>query len=106
MIEMILRNWNSIVSIASVAWGAISIVYILRGIPRRVEILEEWKGNYELEKLPPRVTTLEGDVKRIEKEIYTIKADLQENSRVTYSTYQLVKEMRDEFVRRAVRNEK
>lgn len=104
MPKFIIANWKSFVAIASMVWSAFCFVYIMYGLPPRVGALEKWVKEYELEKLPPRVTNLEGDVKSLEKEIYTLKADLQENYRVTMNTYQLVKELRDSLVLESLRN--
>lgn len=104
MLKFWLANWKDIVAVAGLIWSAFCFVYILYGLPSRVQNLEQWVKGYEMERLPPRVISLESDVKGFEKEIYIIKADLQENYRITINTYDLVKEMRDEIIRESIRS--
>lgn len=103
MSKFMVENWKNLVAIMSVIWSGFCFVYILSGLPSRVKTLEAFMVEYQMERIPPRVITLEGDVKNLEKEISVIKADLQENYRITLNTYQLVKEMRDELVRETFR---
>lgn len=102
IIDFIFNNARNIIYALGLIWSTFGFLYLLHGLPKRMEALEEWRKEYEGERLPPRVGTLETDVKRIEKEIYTIKADLQENNRITLNTYELVKDMRDELVRHSI----
>lgn len=104
MIKFWLQNWKNVVGISALCWSAFGFLYILWGLPHRVEVLEEEVTAINIEKLPPRVGNLESNVKSLEKDMYQIKADLQENHRITLNTYQLVKEMRDSIVFEALRN--
>lgn len=95
MSKFIVENWKNLVAIIAVVWSGFCFVYVLQGLPNRVTRLEEMVKEYQMEKIPPRVTNLEGDVKSLEKEIYTMKADLRENYTMTLNSYQLIKEIRD-----------
>lgn len=103
MSKFIIENWKNLVAIVAVIWSAFCFVYILQGLPSRMNHVEQVVLEYQMEKLPPRVTNLETDVKGLEKEIYSMKADVRQNYTMSVNTYTLVKELRDHvFLRSSV----
>lgn len=102
--KFIIQNWKSIVGILSVAWSSFCFIYIIYGLPQRVSVVEDWIAEYKLEKLPPRVSSLEYQSKEFEKDIASIRLDVKENNVVSQQTYTLVKELRDHFVYEALQN--
>lgn len=103
-INYIVKNWKNITLIASLLWGCFGFLYILNGLPRRIEKIEYDLNEYKMARIPPRVDTLEINQKNLEREIFQIKADIQENNRLTQNTYDMTRELRDELIREAIHN--